>query len=145
MKYNIFQKFNFGKYHGIEVGMVYMLAPSYINWMLERTAHCIEDLGYLTSLKVIDRFGVSGRLANHLEIDKEEINELSQMIFNNLLKLKIPYEKQCFMIEQKRLEMVKNLWDLKNLPYQSDNDLVDIISTVISDNKPKENLYEHIR
>ena len=68
--------------------------------------------------------------------NKEEIKELSQMIFNNLLKLKIPYEKQCFMIEQKRLEMVKNLWDLKNLPYQSDNDLVDIISTVISDNKP---------
>lgn len=73
MLFNPNDKLTFGKYHGIETGMVYMLAPSYINWMLETTPHCIGELEFLTSLKVIDRFGNQGHVAHHAEIDRDEI------------------------------------------------------------------------
>lgn len=73
MLFNPNDKLTFGKYHGIETGMIYMLAPSYINWMLETTDHCIGELEFLTSLKVIDRFWNQGHVAHNAEIDRKEI------------------------------------------------------------------------
>lgn len=73
MLFNPNDKLTFGKYYGIELGMVYMLTPSYINWMLLNTAHCVGELDYLTELKVIDLFGDKGHIADAAGIDRQEI------------------------------------------------------------------------
>lgn len=81
------QKLTFGKYHGIQVGMVYMLAPSYINWMLTDTDHCIENLDFLTSLKTLNRFSKLGHVAHHTEVDIEEFKEFwtSKVTFEEIM------------------------------------------------------------
>lgn len=66
----------FGKYEGLEVGMVYLLAPSYINWMLANDFHCITDLDFLLQLPVIDRFGNEGYIADKDGSDVREFNQL---------------------------------------------------------------------
>lgn len=66
------EKLTFGKYQGLQVGMVYMLVPSYINWMLSDTSHAIKDLDFLLSLDVFERFGNQGHVAHHTEVDLEE-------------------------------------------------------------------------
>ncbi|MBA4299623.1 MAG: hypothetical protein C0433_05870 [Cyclobacterium sp.] len=70
-------KLPFGKYRGIEVGMIYLLAPSYINWMLEtdKVNYCIGDIDFLQSLKVINRFGNQGYLAHGVEVDRQEFDQ----------------------------------------------------------------------
>ncbi len=69
----------FGKFKGYQLGMIYLLAPNYINWMLEETVkanYCVGDIEFLQSLKVINRFGESGWLAHHTEVDVEEFRRL---------------------------------------------------------------------
>lgn len=62
----------FGKYQGINLGLIYLLSPSYINWMLEDTPYYIGDIEFLQSLKVINRFGDRGPEAHHADVDVEE-------------------------------------------------------------------------
>ncbi|MDP2041843.1 MAG: hypothetical protein Q8S14_14890 [Algoriphagus sp.] len=69
-------KLPFGKYEGLEVGMVYLLAPSYINWMILDDVHFITDLDFLLQLKVIDRFGNQGHIADSDRVDVWEFNNL---------------------------------------------------------------------
>lgn len=87
MNFTSNDKFTFGKYEGIQVGMVYMLAPGYIEWMLTTTAHYIEDLELLTSLKVMDRFGNKSITAHHTEVDLMEFEQLwkSKVTFEEIM------------------------------------------------------------
>lgn len=74
-----YSKMPFGKFKGFELGMVYLLDPSYINWMMLETKlvnYCVGDFEFLESLKVIDRFGDQGWLAHHVEADTEEFKKL---------------------------------------------------------------------
>lgn len=74
-----YSKMPFGKFKGFELGMVYLLDPSYINWMMLETKmvnYCVGDFEFLESLKVINRFGDQGWLAHHVEADTEEFKKL---------------------------------------------------------------------
>ncbi|MDG1277000.1 MAG: hypothetical protein P8O16_06940 [Algoriphagus sp.] len=73
MSLNATTKLPFGKYRGIELGIIYLFSPSYINWMLESTSYAIEDIDFLSSLKVINRFGNQGFVAHYADIDREEL------------------------------------------------------------------------
>ena len=64
----------FVKYRGIQLGMIYLLAPSYVDWMVLNTEFCVGDPDFLSSLKVIDLFGDHGYLAHHVNVDREEID-----------------------------------------------------------------------
>lgn len=72
MLFHSFDKLTFGKYRGISVGMIYLLDPSYIEWMLETGNYGIGDINFLKSLKVIDCYGEQGFVAHFAEIDREE-------------------------------------------------------------------------
>ncbi|GEO21014.1 hypothetical protein CQA01_15480 [Cyclobacterium qasimii] len=59
----------------MNLGLIYLLSPSYINWILEETRCCIGDIEFLKSLKVINKFGNNGHLAHYADIDAEEFKE----------------------------------------------------------------------
>ncbi|EPA00010.1 hypothetical protein A33Q_0178 [Indibacter alkaliphilus LW1] len=70
---NSSDKIPFGKYRGLHLGFIYLLYPSYIEWMvMENDNYCVEDLDFLQSLKVIDRFENHGATAHYAGIDREE-------------------------------------------------------------------------
>lgn len=69
-------KLPFGKYRGINLGLIYLLTPSYIEWMMMGTSYCVGDIDFLQSLKVIDRFGTHSPMAHHAEVDREEYEDL---------------------------------------------------------------------
>lgn len=97
------QKLTFGKYIGIQVGMVYMLAPSYINWMLLTKDHAIKDLDFLLSLDVMERFGTQGHIAHATEVDVSEFNTFwtPKVMFEDIMYS--GYELNC--ISQDAIEI----------------------------------------
>lgn len=76
MSLNATTRLPFGKYKGIELGLIYLFSPSYINWMLEKTSYTVEDVDFLADLKVIDRFGKQGFVAHYADVDREELENL---------------------------------------------------------------------
>lgn len=66
----------FGKYYGIQIGLIYLLSPDYLNWMLSTTEVCIGDIEFLKSLKVINRFGDQGYVAHAVGVDTDEFRKL---------------------------------------------------------------------
>ena len=52
--------------------MIYLLSPSYLEWMLLNTDHYIGSIEFLESLKVINPYGNQGYIAHMAEIDRSE-------------------------------------------------------------------------
>lgn len=52
-------KFTFGQYKGISVGLVYLLNPSYFDWLIKETDKYLIDIEDAMNLKVIDVFNWS--------------------------------------------------------------------------------------
>lgn len=82
MIYNPTDRLDFGKYRGVQTGLVYLLAPGYIKWAIrDRPAFCLGELDFLSSLDVIDSFGKSSWEAHEAEIDVEIIkNQWSKIV-----------------------------------------------------------------
>ena len=47
---------SFGKYKGIEIGMIYLCDPKYLEWALINTDLAVPDIEYLRKLKVLHNF-----------------------------------------------------------------------------------------
>ncbi|MHA7128405.1 hypothetical protein [Algoriphagus namhaensis] len=55
-RYDSTQKINFGQYNGIEIGIVFLYDPEYIEWLIREVAFfCIEDLNVLLENGVINK------------------------------------------------------------------------------------------
>jgi hypothetical protein len=55
MRFTPNDKLTFGKYRGIQAGLIYLLAPGYIKWAIgEIPNFCIDQIDFLSSLEVID-------------------------------------------------------------------------------------------
>lgn len=80
-------KLDFGKYHGVQAGLVYLLAPGYIQWAIrENSSFCLGEVDFLSSLDVIDSLGKGSWVAHEAEADVQIIknNYADQVDFEKL-------------------------------------------------------------
>lgn len=54
----LFDKFSFGQFKGIEVGMIYLIKPDYIEWLLTTTDKYLVDIDDAIDMKVIQDLDV---------------------------------------------------------------------------------------